>query len=119
MSADGTTGEVTEQSRMQPGHPNLWRGGPNWEKGGPSPNPTGVSKYQTQLRKAIEAKESPERVLEVIDAMRTMALSGNVKGAPAAAKVYLGAVGLKMETTKVDLTDAPPEVMEYLRGKIQ
>jgi hypothetical protein len=87
---------------------------------GQSGNPEGQSKYAVTLRKAIEAQETPERVCDVIDAMRTQALAGE-KSSPAAAKVYLGAVGVKLDgsaTTKVDLSDAPDEVMAYLRGKI-
>lgn len=103
----------------QPGHPNLKAGAEGW-KAGQSGNPTGVNKYLAQLRAAIQEQETPEEVCKVVAAMREDAKSGK-KSAPAAAKVYLGAVGLKLdggEATKIDLSDAPPETMEYLRRKI-
>lgn len=103
----------------QPGFPNLKSGAEGW-KAGQSGNAEGVSKYQAQLRRAIEERETSARVLDVIDAMRLDAMS-HEKFSAAAAKVYLGAVGLKMDgnpPTKVDLSDAPPEVMDYLRKKI-
>jgi hypothetical protein len=103
----------------QPGFPNLKGGAEGW-KAGQSGNPEGVSKYQANLRRMIEERETPERVLAVIDAMREDALA-HEKFSAGAAKVYLGAVGLKLDgstSTKVDLSDAPPEVMDYLRKKI-
>lgn len=103
----------------QPGFPNLKSGAQGF-RAGQSGNPEGVSKYMASLRRAIERKETSERVLEVIDAMRIDALA-HEKYSPSAAKVYLGAVGLKLDgsaSTKIDLSDAPAEVMTYLEGKI-
>jgi len=88
----------------------------NQAASGPRPE----SKYVAQLRAAIQEQETPAEVCKVVAAMKADALSGK-KSAPAAAKVYLGAVGLKLDggaETKVDLSDAPPEVMDYLRRKI-
>src|SRR6185312_563533 len=90
------------------------RPNPNWVPGCPAPNPRGgKSPYQASLDKAIEAQETPDRVCEVIAAMREMALSGNAKAAPAAAKVYLGAVGVDMNKapSKLDLTGAPEDLV--------
>lgn len=87
---------------------------------GKSGNPSGVNRYMQQLRAAIQRQESPGRVCQVVDAMRTQALAGD-KASPNAAKVYFQAVGLKLDgaaAVNVDLSDAPPEVMEYLSGKL-
>lgn len=87
---------------------------------GVSGNPGAVSKYERELKAAIQAQEPPAEVCKVIAAMKAQALAGT-KVSPAAAKVYLGAVGLKLDgsaATKVDLSDAPDAVMEYLGGKI-
>lgn len=73
-----------------PGHPNLRRGNPAWEgRGG---NPTGVSRYQVEVRKAIEAQEPPERICQVVDAMFRDAIAGK-KHSAQAAKVYAMLVG--------------------------
>jgi hypothetical protein len=73
-----------------------WQPPPNWGAKsftkGQSGNPAGASRHAVALRRAIEAKESPDRVLEVIDAMRTCALQGDAK----AASVYLKAVGAEV-----------------------
>lgn len=103
----------------QPGYPNLKSGRDGFPPGR-SGNPEGVSKYQALLRRAIEKQETPARVLAVIDAMREDAMA-HEKFSPAAAKVYLGAVGVKLDgsaATKIDLSDAPEQVMDYLQGKI-
>ena len=58
--------DVPEASRLLPnGMPH----GRPYQKG-ETGNPGGISKYQRQLRAAIERQETPARVLEVIDAMR-------------------------------------------------
>lgn len=113
------SGESAGAATGQPGYPNLKSGREGW-RSGQSGNPDGVSAYQAKLRKAIEAQEAPELVCQVIEAMRQDAMA-HEKFSPAAAKVYLSAVGLEMNKTptKVDLSDAPPEVMQYLAGKIQ
>lgn len=111
--ADKSTGAAGEQ--RADGMP---RGTPF--KPGQSGNPEGESKYAVTLRRAIERQETAERVCDVVDAMRIDALA-HEKFSPAAAKVYFGAVGLRLdggEATKIDLSDAPPETMEYLRRKI-
>lgn len=78
---------------VQPGHPNLRRGNPAWEgRGG---NPAGVSRYQLEVRRAIEAQEPPGRVCQVVDAMFRDAIAGK-KSSPAAAKVYASMVGVEM-----------------------
>jgi hypothetical protein len=107
MSADGSGGEITER---QPGHPNLM--GPRWRKG-ETGNPGGRSLYQRKLDKAIRKQERPARVCEVIEALRQDALA-HEKFSPAAAKVYLAAVGVDMRP-KTDLQD----VLEAMRGAPQ
>jgi hypothetical protein len=100
----------------QPGHPNLMAGG--W-KPGQSGNPAGLNRYQKLIRDAIQKQETPERVCAVVAAMQQDACA-HEKYSAAAAKVYFEAVGLpRVEATKVDLSDAPPEVMNYLSGKLQ
>jgi hypothetical protein len=111
-----STGPIDNYAR-QPGNPNLLRGNPAWVKGGESPNKGGKSKYQSELDAAIEAQESPERVCQVVAAMHALAISGDAKGSPAAAKVYLGAVGVdlnKASANKLDLEGAPKELVDGL-----
>lgn len=112
--ANDPNGAIPRQSD----HPNLFRGNPEWVKG-KSGNPEGVSAYQTKLRKAIEKRETPERVLEVIEAMRQDA-TAHEKFSPAAAKVYLGAVGINVTAPplKLDLTEAPDEVVEWIADRM-
>lgn len=113
MSATGIepTGGVGQQL------PENW-GEKRW-KPGQSGNPAGISRYAQQLRKAIQAQETPELVCAVVAAMREDAMSGG-KTAPAAAKVYFEAVGLpKVEPEKIDLTDAPDEVVTWLAENLQ
>lgn len=86
-------------------------------KPGQSGNPTGVSRYAKDLRAAINAQETPDRVCAVIDAMRMQALAGE-KSSPSAAKVYLEAVGVKAEPVKVDLSQAPDEVVAWLAENV-
>ena len=89
-----------------------------WQPG-QSGNPTGQSKYALSLRKAIQAQETPEFVCAVVAAMREDAMAGG-KSAPAAAKVYFEAVGLpKVEPEKIDLKDAPDEVVTWLAENLQ
>lgn len=70
----------------------------------------------TAYRKAIQEQETPERVCQVVDAMRTQALSGS-KAAPTAARVYFEAVGLPLGKPEDDLAekmkDAPPEALDF------
>ncbi len=97
------------------------KGNPNWVEGGPSPNPGGRPKKLRALEAAVLDAETPERVKEVVDAMRVMALSGNPKCAPAAAKVYFAVIGLngKVPEDFADvLKDAPPEVFQWLAAQI-
>lgn len=93
---------------------------PAWVKGMPSANPGGKSEYARKLQAAIEKQEPPENVCAVIAAMRADALSGG-KTAPAAAKVYLGAVGLDLsgQKARVDLKDAPDDVVTWLAENVQ
>jgi hypothetical protein len=110
MSAAGAPAGTAAVAVVQPGYPNLRRGG--WKKG-KSGNTAGVSRYQTQLTRAIQRQERPALVCGVIEAMRKTALKGG-KQAPAAAKVYLTAVGVDMRP-KTDLQD----VLEAMRGAPQ
>jgi len=95
--------------------------GKPFEPGGPSPNPGGRPKKLRALEAAILEAETPERVKEVVNAMRAMALSGDAKGAPAAAKVYFQVIGIN---TKVEadfaniLREAPPEVRAWLSAAL-
>ena len=86
-----------ETAVTSPEKPWLW-------KAGQSGNPGGVSRLETDYRNAVKAavrgQETPERVCAVVNAMRKQALAGG-KTAPAAAKVYLEAVGVKAETNEV------------------
>jgi len=97
------------------------RPNPAWVPGGPSPNPNGgKSEYARKLQAAIEKQEPPENVCAVIAAMREDAMA-HEKFSPAAAKVYLGAVGLDLsgQKAKVDLKDAPDQVVEWLAENVQ
>jgi hypothetical protein len=109
MSADGS--EPAAVPDVQPGYPNLRRGG---FAPGQSGNKGGRSLYQQKLDRLLRKRERPSRVCDVVAAMREMALSGDPKGAPAAAKVYLAAVGVDMRP-KTDLQD----VLEAMRGAPQ
>ena len=75
-----------------------------WWQPGQSGNPGGLTRaerdYRTVIKAALRGQETPERVCEVVNAMRKQALAGG-KTAPAAAKVYLEAVGVKAETNEV------------------
>lgn len=71
-----------------------------------------------ELEAAILDAETPERVKEVVNAMRDLALEGS-KASPAAAKVYFGVLGIKTEGRTDDdfaklLEDAPPEALKWL-----
>jgi hypothetical protein len=101
-------------------HPNLLKGNPEWVKGGPSPNPGGKTDYQRKLQAAIEKQETPERVCAVIAAMHEDA-TAHEKFSPAAAKVYLQAVGVDLNKApaKVDLGHAPKEVVDWLAENVQ
>jgi hypothetical protein len=93
------------------------RGNPNWVEGGPSPNPSGRPRRLRELEHAILEAETPAKVKKVVRAMRAMALSGDPKAAPAAAKVYFGVLGLngKVPQDFANILDgAPPEVVEWL-----
>ena|SRR5258708_1872662 len=107
---------TTEAMERQSAYPNLLKGGPTFIKGGPSPNPSGGrSPYQRALDAAIERQEAPELVCQVIAAMREQALEKG-KASPAAAKVYLGAVGVDLNKApaKVELDNAPKEVLNWI-----
>jgi hypothetical protein len=88
---------------------------------GSTANPGGRPKKLRALEAAILEAETPERVKEVVNAMRAMALSGDAKGAPAAAKVYFQVIGIN---TKVEadfaniLREAPPEVRAWLSAAL-
>lgn len=73
-------------------------------KPGQSGNPLGLSRIESDYRNAVKAairgQETTDHVCSVVEAMRKMALRGG-KTAPAAAKVYLEAVGVKAETNEV------------------
>lgn len=55
---------------------------------GVSGNPGAVSKYEREVRDAIQAQEPASEVCKVIAAMKLQAMA-NSKSSPAAAKVYL------------------------------
>jgi hypothetical protein len=106
MSADGSGVSVTESGKVIPA-------GLVPFKKGQSGNPGGLSKYERRLRRSIRRQEKPAMVCQVIAAMRDQALAGT-KESPAAAKVYLAAVGVDMRP-KTDLQD----VLEAMRGAPQ
>lgn len=112
MAVEETT---SGRKRGNAGVPN-----PAWVKGMPSTNPGGKTEYARKLQAAIEAQEPPENVCAVIAAMREDALAHD-KTSPAAAKVYLGAVGLDLSGQKprVDLKNAPDEVVTWLAENVQ
>lgn len=81
-------------------------------------NPGGRPKKLRALEAAILEAETPERVKEVVDAMRNLALEGT-KASPAAAKVYFGVIGISTDGKKDEdfaklLEGAPPEVAQWL-----
>ncbi len=49
----------------------------------------GISRYESEVRKALQAQEPPERVCEVVAALHAAAVGGDAK----AAKVYLDVLG--------------------------
>lgn len=112
--------QPTDQVARQSGHPNLLKGGPTFVKGGPSPNPGGRSKYDVALEAAIQKQETPARVCEVIEAMHEDA-TAHEKYSASAAKVYLGAVGVRLnaEPAKVDLSDLPDNVVQLIAERIR
>lgn len=71
-------------------------------KSGQSGNPGGMSKAEREWRDKVKAalrkQQSTAKILSVVEAMRKDATSHG-KTAPAAAKVYLEAVGLKDAVT--------------------
>lgn len=103
MSADGTALSSPELAKVVPT-------GLTPFKKGQSGNPGGMSKYERRLRRAIRKQEKPSEVCKVIAAMREDA-QAHEKFSPAAAKVYLAAVGVDMKP-KTDLRD----VLEAMRG---
>jgi hypothetical protein len=113
-----TSEEEKAAIERQSGHPNLLRGNPEW-KPGVSGNPSGVNRYQQAIRKAIEAQEPPSEVARVVLAMKEDALAHKPYSANAA-KVYLAAVGVKLngQGKELDLEDAPDEVVEWLATKL-
>ena len=85
---------------------------------GQSGNPGGRPKQVRAYLEAIHRQETPERVCEVVSAMRTQAIIGG-KTAPACAKVYLLACGVPMDGKPSDdlaekLRDAKPEYLDWL-----
>ena len=63
-------------------------------KPGPDPRRSAgtISSYERSVRGAIQRQETPERICEVVDAMRSAALQGDAK----AAAVYLKTVGAEV-----------------------
>lgn len=83
----------------------------------PPPITRGRPRKVREIEAALLEAETPARVLEVVNAMRLMALSGDPKAAPAAAKVYFHVLGIngKVEHDFANLLeDAPPEVRAWL-----
>lgn len=113
-------GPISPNAGRERANANL-RPNPKWVAGGPSPNPRGgKSEYQAKLQAAIEKQEPVENVCAVIAAMREDAMA-HEKFSAAAAKVYLGAVGLDLsgQKAKVDLKDAPDDVVSWLADNVQ
>jgi len=84
-------------------------------------NPGGRPRKLRELEAAVLAAETPAKVKKVVRAMRQMALSGDPKAAPAAAKVYFHVLGLngKVPEDFANLLDgAPPEVLTWLASRI-
>jgi hypothetical protein len=87
-----------------------------WQPG-QSGNPSGLSSAQRRrfdsVQKLLDKEQSPEKVAEVIEKLRLMALDGHVP----AAGLYLDRVigPVKRETEEEpNLKDAPVEVLEWL-----
>ena len=84
----------------------------------PPPINNGRPRKVRELEAAILEAETPERVKEVVNAMRDLALEGS-KASPAAAEVYFGVLGIKTEGRTDDdfarlIEKAPPGFAEWL-----
>lgn len=83
-------------------------------KPGQSGNPRGVSAHVHELQKAAEEACTVDKVQALMDKLYSMGMDGDVPAAKLWLDRGLGAV----REAPVDLTDAPPEVLTYLKDKI-
>lgn len=110
------------------------RGNPDWVKGGPSPNPGGKPRKLREIEAMLDAEHrTVANMRDVFARLKALALGevaevtdkdGNVVGVELKAdarfmQLYLERTLGPVRELKVDLTDAPDEVVAYLAEKLQ
>ena len=109
------------------------RGNPNWTQGGPSPNPGGRPRKLRDIEAMLDAEHrTVENMREVFGRLKALALGEvvTVTGRDGEVKLELQADGRFMalyldrllgpvKALEIDLTDAPPEALTYLRDKLR
>lgn len=127
--SDETKQTNQPEPKHQPGHPNLMVGNPAWVKGGPSPNPGGKRKVLREIEDMIDSEfRTPETIREALTACKTYGFSHEtgvnseggeimLRGPDAGfAKIFFDRVLGPVKEIETDLSDAPPEVLEYIRN---
>lgn len=110
-------------------------GNPNWVAGGPSPNPGGRKRTLVEIERMLDAEfRDVESMRENFTRLRDLALNGVVNevytkdGALCGRKVTHHPAYLAMlldrtigpvKDLEIDLSDAKPEHLEYLREKLR
>lgn len=110
------------------------RGNPNWIKGGSSPNPGGKPKKLVEIEAMLDAEHrTVANMKEVFAQLRAMATEniisrwidkdGNEHESikqpnPAFMQLYLERILGPVKELKIDLSDAPDEVVAYLAEKL-
>jgi hypothetical protein len=110
------------------------RGNPNWVKGGPSPHPGGKPKKLVEIEAMLDAEHrTPDNMREVFTRLKELAMEDMItahtdeKGVehvtrrppnPAFMALYLDRILGPVKELKIDLSDAPDEVVAYLAEKL-
>jgi hypothetical protein len=110
------------------------RGNPNWVKGAGSPNPGGKPKKLVEIEAMLDAEHrTVANMKEVFAQLRAMATENVItrwtdkegkehesirQPNPAFMALYLDRVLGPVKELKIDLTDAPEEVLTYLAEKL-
>jgi len=110
------------------------RGNPAMVKGGPSLNPGGRPKKLVEIERMLDAEHrTPDNMREVFTRLKELAMEDMItahtdeKGVehitrrppnPAFMALYLDRILGPVKELKIDLTDAPDEVVAYLAEKL-
>jgi hypothetical protein len=90
---------------------------PPW-KPGETGNPGGASKLLkarcTAVQALVDVQQTPEMVAGVIEKLRQLAMQGSVPAAGMYLDRVVGPVKDGTEAVETNLSDAPPEVLEWL-----